>query len=106
MAHRVVADRWADARALMPGRRWGLYLSERQLGTAGERGDKVAWSYSALTVASFAGDDVSAGFCRRRAAGASPRLVQRRRPISNRCGLPCQVGISTSRTQPLHLGGP
>ena len=36
MAHGVEFDHWDDARAVVPWRRWGPYLSERQLGTARE----------------------------------------------------------------------
>ena len=47
MAHGVEADRLVDARAGVPWRRWGPYLSERQWGTVREdysdNGD--AWSY-------------------------------------------------------------
>ena len=69
MAHGVEADRLDEARAGVPWRRWGPYLSERQWGTVREdysdNGD--AWSYfthdQARSRAYKWGEDGIAGFC-------------------------------------------
>ncbi len=69
MAHGVEADRLDEARAGVPWKRWGPYLSERQWGTVREdysdNGD--AWSYfshdQARSRAYKWGEDGLAGFC-------------------------------------------
>ena len=69
MAHGVEADRLEEARAGVPWKRWGPYLSERQWGTVREdysdNGD--AWNYfshdQARSRAYKWGEDGIAGFC-------------------------------------------
>ena len=69
MAHGVEADRLEQARAGVPWKRWGPYLSERQWGTVREdysdNGD--AWNYfshdQARSRAYKWGEDGIAGFC-------------------------------------------
>ena len=87
MAQGVEADRLDEARAGVPWKRWGPYLSERQWGTVREdysdNGD--AWSYfshdQARSRAYKWGEDGIAGFCddhQRLCFG--DRAVERRRP--------------------------
>lgn len=69
MAHGVEADRLEEARAGVPWKRWGPYLSERQWGTVREdySDDGDAWSYfshdQARSRAYKWGEDGIAGFC-------------------------------------------
>ena len=87
VARGVEADRLEEARAGVPWKRWGPYLSERQWGTVREdysdNGD--AWSYfshdQARSRAYKWGEDGIAGFCddhQRLCFG--DRAVERRRP--------------------------
>ena len=87
MAHGVEADRLVEARAGVPWKRWGPYLSERQWGTVREdysdNGD--AWSYFTHDQAPLARLQVGRGRHRRLlrrppAAVLRHRAVERRRP--------------------------